>query len=83
MVLTMRVDLNDEKTRLYNLRNGLGDILAALKDSLCLDVATHAWKIAGGESSPRSENCAVYNDTHEIGFSNLVCRSGRMRRRKL
>jgi hypothetical protein len=31
-------DLNDEKTRLYNLRNNLGTILATLKDSLCLDV---------------------------------------------
>jgi hypothetical protein len=31
-------DLNDEKTRLYNLRNRLGFILATLKDSLCLDL---------------------------------------------
>ena len=32
------VDLNEEKTRLYDLRNSLGLILATLKDSLCLDV---------------------------------------------
>lgn len=32
------VDLNDERTRLYELRNNLGTILARLRDSLCLDV---------------------------------------------
>jgi len=32
------VDLNEEKTRLYDLRNNLGVILATLKDSLCLDL---------------------------------------------
>jgi hypothetical protein len=32
------VDLNDEKTRLYELRNNLGSILANLKGSLCLDL---------------------------------------------
>ncbi len=32
------VDLNDEKTRLYDLRNNLGSILANLKGSLCLDL---------------------------------------------
>lgn len=32
------VDLNEEKTRLYNLRNNLGLILATLKNSLCLDL---------------------------------------------
>jgi hypothetical protein len=32
------VDLNEEKSRLYDLRNNLGLILATLKDSLCLDV---------------------------------------------
>ena len=32
------VDLNDEKTRLYDLRNNLGAILANLKGSLCLDL---------------------------------------------
>ena len=31
------VDLNEEKTRLYDLRNNLGTILATLRDSLCLD----------------------------------------------
>jgi hypothetical protein len=31
-------DLNSQKTRLYKLRNNLGDILARLKDSLCLDI---------------------------------------------
>jgi hypothetical protein len=31
-------DLNEEKTRLYDLRNNLGTILAALENSLCLDV---------------------------------------------
>ena len=31
------VDLNEEKTRLYDLRNNLGTILATLKDTLCLD----------------------------------------------
>jgi hypothetical protein len=31
-------DLDEEKTRLYDLRNHLGVILAALKDSLCLDL---------------------------------------------
>lgn len=32
------VDLNEEKSRLYELRNGLGQILATLKGSLCLDL---------------------------------------------
>ena len=32
------VDLSDEQTRLYGLRNNLGTILATLKGSLCLDV---------------------------------------------
>lgn len=32
------VDLNEEKTRLYELRNNLGTILATLKGSLCLDL---------------------------------------------
>jgi hypothetical protein len=32
------VDLNDEKTRLYDLRNNLGSILANLKGSLCLSL---------------------------------------------
>ncbi len=32
------VDLNDEKTRLYELRNNLGSILANLKGSLCLNL---------------------------------------------
>jgi hypothetical protein len=32
------VDLNEEKNRLYDLRNNLGLILATLKDTLCLDV---------------------------------------------
>jgi hypothetical protein len=31
------VDLNEEKTRLYDLRNNLGTILATLRASLCLD----------------------------------------------
>jgi hypothetical protein len=31
-------DLNEEKSRLYDLRNNLGTILAAFKDSLCLDI---------------------------------------------
>ncbi len=31
------VDLNEEKKRLYDLRNNLGAILAVLKGSLCLD----------------------------------------------
>ena len=32
------VDLNEEKSRLYDLRNNLGRILANLKGSLCLDL---------------------------------------------
>jgi hypothetical protein len=32
------VDLNEEKTRLYDLRNNLGSILANLKASLCLSL---------------------------------------------
>ena len=32
------VDLNQEKTRLYELRNNLGSILARLKETLCLDL---------------------------------------------
>lgn len=32
------VDLNQEKTRLYDLRNNLGTILATLKQVLCLDL---------------------------------------------
>ncbi len=41
------IDLNDEKTRLYDLRNGLGTILAALKDSLCLDVRGESLEESG------------------------------------
>ena len=33
------IDLNDEKTRLFNLRNDLGSILATLKGSLCVDLS--------------------------------------------
>ena len=32
------VDLNQEKSRLYDLRNNLGSILANLKGSLCLNL---------------------------------------------
>ena len=32
------VDLNEEKSRLYDLRNNLGSILANLKGSLCLNL---------------------------------------------
>ena len=32
------VDLNEEKTRLFDLRNNLGTILAELKQTLCLDL---------------------------------------------
>lgn len=31
-------DLNDEKSRLFQLRNNLGDILQRLRNSLCLDI---------------------------------------------
>ena len=31
-------DLNNQKTRLFQLRNNLGDILLRLKESLCLDI---------------------------------------------
>src|SRR5262249_35223091 len=31
-------DLNEEKTRLYSLRNNLGDILAVFRNTLCLDI---------------------------------------------
>jgi len=31
-------DLNEEKTRLYSLRNSLGDLLATFKEALCLDI---------------------------------------------
>jgi len=31
-------DLNDKKTRLFQLRNNLGDILMRLRNSLCIDV---------------------------------------------
>jgi hypothetical protein len=31
------LDLNEEKTRLYDLRNNLGTILATIRDSRCLD----------------------------------------------
>src|SRR5262245_3712870 len=31
-------DLNEEKSRLYSLRNNLGDILAVFRDTLCLDI---------------------------------------------
>jgi len=32
-------DLNEEKTRLFHLRNNLGDILNHLKGSLCIDIS--------------------------------------------
>lgn len=41
------VDLNDEKTRLYELRNNLGLILATLKNSLCLDVRDERFDESG------------------------------------
>ena len=41
------IDLNEEKTRLYDLRNGLWLILAALKDSLCLDVQDDRFEESG------------------------------------
>jgi hypothetical protein len=31
-------ELNDEKSRLFRLRSGLGDVLARLRGGLCLDV---------------------------------------------
>jgi hypothetical protein len=31
-------DLNEEKSRLYSLRNNLGHLLAVLKETLCLDI---------------------------------------------
>ena len=31
-------DLNEEKTRLFGLRNNLGDLLATFKETLCLDI---------------------------------------------
>jgi hypothetical protein len=42
-------DLNEEKSRLYDLRNNLGTILATLKNSLCLDVRERQF----GESARR------------------------------
>lgn len=41
------VDLNEEKTRLYDLRNGLGLILATLKGTLCLDVRSGRFEESG------------------------------------
>jgi hypothetical protein len=41
------VDLNEEKTRLYDLRNNLGLILATFKESLCLDVRDPAFAESG------------------------------------
>lgn len=41
------VDLNDEKTRLYELRNNLGLILAALKNSLSLDLRDERFEESG------------------------------------
>jgi hypothetical protein len=41
------LDLNQEKTRLYDLRNNLGLILATLKGSLCLDVRDRAFDDSG------------------------------------
>lgn len=37
------VDLNEEKTRLYDLRNNLGRVLVRLKGSLCLDIREPAF----------------------------------------
>jgi hypothetical protein len=39
--ITLKIDsndLNNQKSRLYKLRNNLGDILVRLKESLCLDL---------------------------------------------
>ncbi|MDQ6760405.1 MAG: toll/interleukin-1 receptor domain-containing protein [Acidobacteriota bacterium] len=41
------VDLNEEKTRLYDLRNNLGAILATLKGSLCLDLREPQFEESG------------------------------------
>ena len=41
------VDLNNEKTRLYDLRNNLGTILATFKQILCLDVRDGAFDESG------------------------------------
>jgi hypothetical protein len=40
-------DLNEEKTRLYSLRNNLGDILAVLRDTLCLDIRDERFDESG------------------------------------
>lgn len=37
-------DLNDEKTRLFQLRNNLGDILQRLRNSLCIDIKESAFE---------------------------------------
>jgi hypothetical protein len=41
------IDLDEEKTRLYDLRNGLGLILATLKGTLCLDVRDGRFEESG------------------------------------
>jgi hypothetical protein len=40
-------DLNEEKTRLYSLRNNLGDILAVFRDTLCLDIRDERFEESG------------------------------------
>jgi hypothetical protein len=41
------LDLNEEKTRLYELRNNLGVILSTLKGSLCLDLRGEQFEASG------------------------------------
>lgn len=56
------VDLDEEKTRLYKLRNNLGNIIARLKSSLCLDIREPAFneslkrlaETLAADKSPRS-----------------------------
>jgi hypothetical protein len=52
-------DLNAEKTRLYDLRNNMGTILATLKDSLCLDVREEAFATSGRRLVERVASRAV------------------------
>jgi hypothetical protein len=58
-------DLNEEKTRLYSLRNNLGHLLAVLRETLCLDI-----REAGFDASSKRLVAAIKNKQRLVSSTN-------------
>jgi hypothetical protein len=58
-------DLNEEKTRLYSLRNNLGHLLAVLRETLCLDI-----RAAGFDASSKRLVAAIKNKQRLVSSTN-------------